>query len=226
MTKTTMTDNCVILFLTAPVQDKISRDMKEAFGPERACHIYTDMVREIFASLKLLKNVYTVLVYERTSKYPDLLWLDQEDPGFMEPQAKTEEARVTDAVKWAFSAGAKKVAVLSAQSPGVPLDWIENAFPLVNDRSVAVGADQDGGLYFFALSSAAGTELLEGWPWSGRKACEEIAEKAKKLRFTVNSMPEFYRVKNEQTLQQWTDNREKITYPSPASSRLAEKPAE
>lgn len=202
-----MTENCVIVFLNAPEPDKISQELKNAFGPERACHIYSEMVKEVFSSLKRMKGVFVVVVYERTSKHPDLLWLDSDDPGFLEPLPGASACdRVIEAFRWSFNAGARRIVLLSAQSPGVPKESIEKAFNGVSDKNIVLGPTYDGGIYLLALP-AAEAALLEGYPWPSKKARDEIADRARRLRLEVQLLPEFYSVKDDQTLQQWVESK-------------------
>jgi len=215
-----MKDNCIVLHFTAPQADKISPVLRASLGPERACHIYIEMAKDVFQSLGKLKDVSIFPVYEKTSKYPDLLWLDSEDPGFMEMQKSADKwQRTLNAVQWAFNAGAKRVVFLSVESPGVPREWIENAFRLLaDDKSVVIGPAQDGNFYLFGLAAYI-PQIFEGYPWEGRRICDEISDRVKKMRMTVHSLPEFYAVKDDQTLHQWTEMKDKARYQS-----IQEKP--
>ena len=194
----------MILFLNAPQPDRLEPAVVEIFGPERACRIYTDIAKSVYGLIRRIKKIYPVLVYEKTPKFPDLMWLHSDDPGFLEPKIKSScGERLMDAIKWSFSAGAGKVAVLSVFSPGVSPEIIDKAFDACAERNIAAGQSQDGGIYLFSVG-AFYPQIFEGYPWPSKRQFDELSEKAKHLRITVSPLPESYTVKDEQTLQQWT----------------------
>ena len=204
-----MTENCIIIFLNAPQPDKINPDFANALGPERACHIYTEMAGDVFAMAKQIRGVYTFLVYEQTPRYPNLLWLDSDDPGFLEMKPRSTAAeRISNAVQWAADAGAVRIAVLSVESPGMPREWIEKAFSLVSSKNVVVGPTRDGGIYLFAACPPY-PQVFEGYPWPSKRAFDEITERARRLRYNVEILPEFYSVRDEKTLQEWSAIKDK-----------------
>jgi len=81
-------DNCIILLVDPPEADKISQELKTAFGPERAAHVNSDLLSNAYKLAKGFKNAIFLLSYQKTSRHPDLTWLDQEDPGFLEADAE------------------------------------------------------------------------------------------------------------------------------------------
>lgn len=205
-----MPENCIIIFLNAPQPDKINPVLANALGPERACHIYIEMARDVFAMAKQIRGAYVFLVYEQTARHPNLLWLDSDDPGFLEPKPGTTAAdRIFTAVQWSTSTGARRIAVLSVESPGMSKEWIEKAFNSVSGKNVVVGPTRDGGIYLFAACPPY-PSIFEGYPWPSQRAFDEITERAKRLRYSVLTLPEFYSVRDEKTLQEWSAIKDKI----------------
>lgn len=200
-----MTENCIVIFLNAPQPDKIDPEFANALGPERACHIYTEMAKDVFARAKQIRGVYTFLVYEKTPRYPNLLWLDSNDPGFLElkPQTTAAERRIFNAVQWAAAAGAVRIAVLNIGSPGMPREWIEKAFSLVSSKNVVVGPARGGGIYLFAACPPY-PQVFEGYSWPSECVFDEIIERVKRLRYNVEILPEFYSVRDEKSLREWS----------------------
>ena len=198
-----MKENCLLVFLSSPSADKIDANLKEAFGVERACQIYVDMAKQIFATANKLDRVYAVAVYEGNSAHPDLRWLDSEDPGFLTKKGSSQAEWFYSAVKWAFDAGAKRVITLSVLAPAIPQDWIEKAFQMLQDKQIVFGPTQEGECYLLGMNSVYNV-LFEDYPWTGKRFADEITERAKKTRLSVYAMPEFYTVKDDKSYQQWT----------------------
>jgi len=197
-----MKENCLLIFLNAPSADKMPAQLKNAFGAEKAVLAYTDMARHLFAASKKLSGVQPTIIYKGDSKYPDLRWLDPDDPGFLNLKGTEPLEQFTNAMGWAFDAGAVRATVLSVQAPGVPPDWLEKTFSLLTEKDIVLGPAQDGECYLLGMTRIQ-PAVIEGYPWPGRRFCDELAERAKRLRMSVYLLPEFPLIKEEKAYQQW-----------------------
>ena len=212
-------DNCIILLVDPPEADKISQELKTAFGPERAAHVNSDLLSNAYKLAKGFKNAIFLLSYQKTSRHPDLTWLDQEDPGFLEAKTTRTEDRIKDAFRLAFFTGAKKAVLLSHLSPGLKSEWLTQAFDETNERTVSIGSNQDGTFCLLALTQA-NLEIFETPGFSHGKSAENLIERAKKHKLSVFSTPETYSVTGEDTLLKWMEEKEALpplfSHPAPA----------
>ncbi|MCM2266684.1 MAG: DUF2064 domain-containing protein [Elusimicrobiales bacterium] len=202
-------DNCIILLLDAPEPEKISQELKTAFGPERAVHVNTDLLSNIYKLAKSFPEAILILSYEKTAHHQDLTWLDPEDPGFLEVKNRAHEDRTVDAFRLAFFTGAKKAVLLNHLSPDLKKDWLYQAFDSVNDKTVVVGPNQDGSLYLLGLTQQ-NLKLLETPGFSHGKSAETLADRAKKSKLSVFNTPETFAVTGEEALRKWMENREAL----------------
>jgi glycosyltransferase A (GT-A) superfamily protein (DUF2064 family) len=220
-------DNCIILLLDAPEPEKISQELKTAFGPERAVHVNSDLLSNIYKMAKSFPEAILILSYEKTVHHQDLSWLDQEDPGFLEVKNRSAEDRMQDAFRLAFFTGAKKAVLLNHLSPEIKKDWLYQALDAVNDKTVVVGPNQDGSLYLLGLTQQ-NLKLLETPGFSHGKSAEAMTERAKKNKLAVFSTPETYAVTGEEALRKWMESREALPplfhAPDPRPSAPAQAP--
>lgn len=200
-------DNCIILLLDAPEPEKISQDLKTAFGPERAAHVNSDLLANIYKTAKSFTEAILILSYEKTAHHQDLTWLDPEDPGFLEVKNRSGEDRMLDAFRLAFFTGAKKAVLLSHLSPEIKKDWLYQALDSTNDKTVVIGPNQDGSLYLLGLTQQ-NLKLLETPGFSHGKSAETMADRAKKNKLSVFNTPETYAVTGEEALRKWMESRE------------------
>ncbi|MCX5791062.1 MAG: hypothetical protein NTY45_02425, partial [Elusimicrobia bacterium] len=124
-------NNCIILLVEPPEQEKIGQELKTAFGPERAAQVNSDLLLQAYKTLKDFNDAILILSYEKTQHHPDLTWLDPEDPGFLEFKAKPLEERIRDVFQLAFFTGAKKALLVDHLSPEIKEDWLKQAFEAV-----------------------------------------------------------------------------------------------
>lgn len=202
-------DNCIILLVDSPEPEKISSELKTAFGPERAVHVNSDLLTNTYKMVKSFPDAILILSYEKTVHHPDLTWLDQEDPGFLEVKNRPHEDRVQDAFRLAFFTGAKKAILLNHLSPELKKDWLYQAFDSVSDKTVAVGANEDGSFYLLGLTQQ-NMKILEAPGFSHGKSAESLTERAKKNKLAVFSTPESYAVTGEDALRKWMESREAL----------------
>jgi glycosyltransferase A (GT-A) superfamily protein (DUF2064 family) len=193
----------------SPEPEKISAELKTAFGPERAIHVNSDLLSNTYKMVKSFPDAILILSYEKTIHHPDLTWLDQEDPGFLEVKNRPHEDRVQDAFRLAFFTGAKKAILLNHLSPELKKDWLYQAFDSVSEKTVAVGANEDGSFYLLGLTQQ-NMKILEAPGFSHGKSAEALAERAKKNKLAVFSTPESYAVTSEDALRKWMESREAL----------------
>ncbi len=202
-------DNCIILLLDAPEPEKLSQELKTAFGPERAVHVNSDLLQNVYKTAKAFPEAILILSYEKTPHHQDLTWLDQEDPGFLEVKNRSLEERMADAFRLAFFTGAKKAVLLNHLSPEIKKDWLYQAFDSTSDRTVVIGPNQDGSLYMLGLTQQ-NLRLLETPGFSHGKNAETMTERAKKAKLAVFNTPETYAVNGEEALRKWMEGREAL----------------
>ncbi|MBI5743518.1 MAG: DUF2064 domain-containing protein [Elusimicrobia bacterium] len=212
-------DNCIILLLDAPEPEKTSQDLKTAFGPERAVHVNSDLLLNVYKTAKAFPEAILILSYEKTPRHQDLTWLDAEDPGFLEVKNRSGEDRIVEAFRLAFFTGAKKAVMLSHLSPEVKKDWLYQAFDSINDKAVVIGPNQDGTHYLLGMTQQ-NMKLLEAPGFSHGKSAETLAERAKKNKLAVANTPETFSVNGEEALRKWMESREAL----PPLFRAAEQP--
>lgn len=218
-------ENCLILLVAPPEEAKINRELKTAFGPERAAHVNSDLLEQAYKTVKNFQNAIPILSYEKTPHHPDLTWLDQEDPGFLEFKDKPLEDRIRDVFRLAFFTGAKKAILIDHLSPEVREDWLVQALEAVNDKTVALGANNDGSFYLLGITQQ-NLKLLDTPGFTTGKSAETLAERLKKAKLSIFTTPETYCVNNEDALRRWLESRETVPHifnePAPSVKAAAE----
>lgn len=189
----------------SPEPEKLTPEMRTAFGPERASHVNADLVSAAYKLAKSFPDAILFISYEKTPHHPDLTWLDQEDPGFLEVKTLPREDRLRNAFQLAFFTGAKKVVFLNHLSPEIKKDWLYQAFDSATEKTVVLGPNQDGSLYLLGLTQD-NLRLLEAPGFLQGKNCEALAERAKKLKLAVFNTPETYAITGEEDVLHWMES--------------------
>ena len=200
-------NNCIILLIDPPSPEKTEPELRDSFGAERGMYINLDLLQNIYKMVKTFPEAVIILSYEKTSRYPDLTWLDTDDPGFLEAKGGDPEERIINAFRLAFNTGSSKALLLSHLSPAVKPDWLRQAFDSLGDKTVTLGLNQNGSFYILGLT-ANNIKLLEDLPFLSSQTALSFSEKAKKNKLNVFTLPEIYAIKNEETLRKWLEIKE------------------
>lgn len=203
-------DNCIILLVDPPEADKINPELRAAFGPERAAHVNSDLLTAAYKLAKHFDDAILILSYAKTARHPDLTWLDPEDPGFLEAKRHSPEERLQDALRLSFFTGAKKAVLISHLSPELKKEWLYQAFDSVSDKTVVIGANQDGKYYLVGLTQQ-NLKIFETPGFLSDKSAENLSERAKKNKLLVVNTPETYEITSEETLLKWSESRETVS---------------
>jgi rSAM/selenodomain-associated transferase 1 len=83
-----------------------------------------------------------------------------------------------------------RVVVIGSDSPSVPVEYVEQAFGLLEDREVVIGPATDGGYYLLGCRGRF-PELFEGIPWSGPTV---FSETVRRVRGRLGLLPPWHDV--------------------------------
>lgn len=218
-------DNCIILLVDPPETDTVAPELKAAFGPERAALVNSDLLAASYKLAKTFSDAILILSYQKSAHHPDLTWLDPEDPGFLEVKDQSYETRVQEAFRLAFFTGAKKAVLISHLAPELKADWLSRAFEATGEKTVSIGACQDGSFYLLGLAQQH-LKVLEPSGFSTGKSAETLAERVKKNKFSVFATPETYAITGEDMLLKWMEAKEDLSpgFPRPAQDEHPEHP--
>jgi len=199
-----------MFIIDAPVSENIDPELKKVFGAERAVHIYIDLLNSIYKTAKEVENTSIIISYKSSGKHPDLTWLDEDDPGFLDAKIKNLNERISSLFNWSFNAGAKKAVLLSNFSPEVTPEWISDSFEQLNDETIIIGPT-DEKPYLFGIT-VNNSELVEEINFFTGGLTDDIYEKIKKFRLKSVSQPKTYTVKGEETLRIWIESKDSSSH--------------
>ena len=96
--------------------------------------------------------------------------------------------RMADAFARAFARGARRVAIVGTDVPGVTRETVLAALSALDAADVALGPAEDGGYYLLALREPR-PELFAGIAWSTATVAAETRSRAAASGLTVRELP-------------------------------------
>lgn len=201
-----MKRNYFIYAFNAPISENIDEALKETFGEERALHIYKDLVSAVYKIKNNFEDYAIIISYKKSTKYPDLTWLDDNDPGFLESKTNAMPDRIYSTFKWAFNAGADKSVMLFNNVPVIETGWIRNAFDSIRPDTVALGPAGEKP-YLIGLSHE-NLDLFMKLDFNSLDLVEHISDKIRRNGLRVRLLPESFQVNDEESLRRWLETKD------------------
>jgi len=195
-------ENCLILLVDPAEDDKIRKDLKENFSLDEAKNIYKELISLAYKKIKHYYNAIPIISYEKTSKNPDLTWLDSDDPGFVEYTKKNLEDRIKDTFKLAFLTGAKKAILIDPLTPDIHPGQFSEALSSINDRTGALGLNEDGSFYLIGITQK-NLRILDAPGFTFSKSGEVLYDRMKRSGLAVYEASEKFAVNDPQSLKRW-----------------------
>lgn len=184
-----MTEKCILLLIKAPSSVKTETKAVTPAAGEKETDKYVEMAKETFRTAKRIKDISKIIIYERSSKYPDLRWLDSDDPGFLDWRGRSKTDELTAGIKWAFDAGAKRVVILPLNNYNVPEERIHDAFRTLETSNVVMGFGRDGTYYLLGMTGVY-KPVIEEYSDDKLRPQKEILDRLKKAYMNIQVLPE------------------------------------
>ena len=113
-----------------------------------------------------------------------------EDYLYMPQKGEDLGERMRNGFIQTFAEGFKRVILIGSDIPGLPLEFIEEAFTSLRDKDAVIGPSLDGGYYLIGFRNKTfSPKVFEGIPWSTEKVFEETMKVLEKERLTVHTLP-------------------------------------
>jgi rSAM/selenodomain-associated transferase 1 len=117
----------------------------------------------------------------------------------LEPQTAGDLGRRLEAFFAArFAAGDQAVVAVGTDSPTMPVEWVTEAFGLLEDEDVALGPATDGGYYLIGLRRVL--PVFAGVAWGTAHVLGQTTALVKEAKCALRLLPPWYDV---DTLDDW-----------------------
>jgi len=166
--------NCVVLFVKKPEAGKVKTRLQSHCSAEQAGQLYRAFLldsAEMLAASAAKKKVIAYAPVDAEDSLRELL-SPCGDFEYVAQPAGDLGGRLRETVEWTFAKGASRTVVLGSDSPSMPVEYIDRALNLLEEREVVLGPSTDGGYYLIGQQTG-GPCLYSDIPWSTGMVLEE-----------------------------------------------------
>jgi len=173
----------LLVFVKAPSPTEVKTRLTSQLSPEDAAYLYRCLVRDTLEVARRLTRAHLVIAYAANREFPDVRWLDEPPPMFLQHGRSLGE-RLGHAFRWAFDQRARRVVVMGSDAPEISASWIRQAFGRLARYDVVLGPTEDGGYHLIGLTQPH-PELFEEMPWSTPKLLGQTIQRIGQLGLSV-----------------------------------------
>lgn len=185
----------LLIFARRPCPGRVKTRLSPVLTPHEAAGLYDCMVRDVVARTAAQQVDARFLFFEDDGEAKGyfrglderLLLLPQEGAGLGE--------RLANAFDVVFRRGFRIAAVIGADSPDLPVEFIKAAFEQLEAGAVdvAFGPTEDGGYYLAGLREPH-PELFRDVPWSTEQVLAVSLQRASEIGLRPTLLPCWYDV--------------------------------
>jgi uncharacterized protein len=186
---------CICVFAKPPVPGRVKTRLAPLLGSGGAAELAKALLQDTWDSVSALPWAKRVLASTEGGlqdflRGPVEIWLQgQGDLG----------ARLENISRRALSDHPSVISI-GADSPGLPVKYLDQAREALNRADAVVGPSEDGGFYLLGLRKCP-TGLLSGIPWSAPTTCLETIAKLQAAGLTVYILDDWFDVDTSQDLE-------------------------
>lgn len=186
-----------------PAAGQVKTRLSPPLTPEQAALLYTAFLRDaMLLGLNVPKCAVSVVLPEGSDDRR-LRELAPAGVSFVQQPGNGLGEGLRGAIQMLLDCGAQSVALIGSDSPTLPVEYIEQAFDLLErDRAdVVLGPAGDGGYYLIAVRQDY-PRLFEEITWSSELVMEQTLERACQVNLRVELIPEWYDIDDGASLSQ------------------------
>ena len=238
--------NALVVMLKIPIAGQVKTRLAAQIGKEDATKLYRCFIHDTFSGISLLKNIDIIAAYAPQNLINMAQKLAPSGVIAISQKGRDLGERIQNVFSHLFSIGYKKIAIIGADSPDLPTEYIEKSFLLLKGKTrLVIGPAEDGGYYLIAMSNPSlpiamlsgngnpasllkggevgfAAEIFKDIPWGTGTVFKETIEKAKRAGLKSAVLPQWYDVDEINTLKKLRDNNRSVS-PAIKTGKLLEK---
>ena len=185
-------NNALIVFARDPILGKVKTRLNTFLDLKTICDLYTCFLSDSLDKICAIGSVdrFVGIYPSNTSGY-----FEQLDPSLyadiFTQKGKDLGERMLNAFSERFREGYRRVVIIGADSPSLPLGYIMQAF--CSERDVVIGPSVDGGYYLIGMRGKL-VNLFDGVKWGEDTVLEETRYKLEKSGASLELLPIWYDV--------------------------------
>jgi rSAM/selenodomain-associated transferase 1 len=181
----------VILMAKAPIAGTVKTRLCPPLSQGEAARLYEKLLLDAAGCLRSIPAVRRIASFAPAAAAPYFRGAAFEGFGISPQRGADLGERMTNAIGEAFAEGAKRVAIVGADCPGLSPGRVAQAFDELRLGADAVfGPTADGGFYLAGFNAIPEKLFGPGIPWSTGSVMGDVAARCRESGMTWSLLPE------------------------------------
>jgi rSAM/selenodomain-associated transferase 1 len=215
------------IFFKIPVLGKVKKRLAAEIGEDKALKAYESMLRATIENVSGLRGIDICGFYEGERASLSICSSSFNSPstsydltkgayrvakrrrsGFtrkiplISQKGSDLGEKMYNAIKWLFSKGYKKVSLIGADSPDLPLAFIIDAFEKLNSYKLVIGPSEDGGYYLIGMNKPYDS-IFKDIQWGHDSVLKDTISNANAAGISYFLLPEWYDIDDRNSFDNW-----------------------
>ncbi len=188
-------EGCICVFAKAPRTGIVKTRLAQAIGSDAAVALAEAFLQDTWSAVCGLPWAKAVIA----SMDPSISSVVSSDPEIWLQGEGDLGARLERILKRGLETCSFAIAI-GADTPGLPLNFLEEARSALRHADGVIGPSEDGGFYLLALRRCP-TGLLAGLPWSRTNTCSQTLAQLKAAGLDVRILDPWFDVDRPEDLE-------------------------
>lgn len=160
-----MKEHALVIFAKEPSPGLVKTRLQPFLMPEVSAEIYRAFLLDTLDKVSSLSGIRLFLACSPLNESTFFYSLSKEySLSLINQKGNDLGARMQQAFEEIISYGFKKIAIIGADSPTLPVSYIKDAFPVLDQSELVIGPSLDGGYYLIGIRDKV-PPVFEGIPW-------------------------------------------------------------
>ncbi len=174
--------NPLVLIATAPEPGKVKTRLIPPFSPNEAAEIYRCLLLDQIENVNVFTGADRFLNFAPDEAAPLFRQMVHENFVCFPQRGEDLGERMSNAFEEIWVKGYKKIILIGSDLPALPLDFLENAFDMLQGpgKRVVLGPSRDGGYYLVGMNRPL-PQIFQRMSWSHSNVLDETVKKLASL---------------------------------------------
>ncbi len=196
-----MTETLLAVFAKHWTPGKVKTRLAASFGEERAAAYYREFLTTTLRRFDGVGDVRTIVFTPALSRkeFAALAGATWQ----LTPQSEGDlGARLSAFLEATLGKLARRVVILGADSPTLPVEYVREAFERLESHPVVLGPSEDGGYYLLGASGVV-PPIFDGMPWSESTLFAATLERLASRGVAAHQLPPWYDIDDVASLDRY-----------------------
>lgn len=200
----TVTKNCLIVFVRYPKANQVKTRLIPALGAERAAFLYQQMAEHTLAQvrkLNVLEPLSVQIWFTGGSIAQMKTWLGDDLDYQTQPEGDLGD-RLSQAFQTAFNQGHQLVVAIGTDCPSLSASILDQGFRTLKHHRLILGPATDGGYYLIGMQQLY-PEVFNGISWGTFEVLNQTVNIAEELGLEIAYLPTLTDIDTPKDLEIW-----------------------